>query len=136
MDSCLIQECTSLRYNQQHLRTYDGTSEISETGLPIAYLFLLTVDVLGHMLQDPTHWVLAMLLPNGAQSTSQMFTDETAFYLAGSKENMERTMAMLHKFGAASGAKLKYGCCLWKRTGHGERLRVQMAENFLLQAEF
>jgi hypothetical protein len=35
-----------------------------------------------------------------------MFTDDTAFYLAGSKENMERTMTMLHKFGAASGAKL------------------------------
>jgi len=70
------------------------------------YLFLLTVDVLGHMLQNPTHGVLVMLLPNGAQSRSQMFIDDTAFYLARSKENIERTMAMLHKFGVVSRAKL------------------------------
>ncbi len=77
-------------------------------GYPSApYLFLLTVDVLRHMLQDPTHGVLVMFLPNGAQSTSQMFTDDTTFYLARSKENIERTMAMLHKFGVVSRAKLK-----------------------------
>lgn len=70
------------------------------------YFFLLTVDVLGHMLQDPTCGVLAMLLLNGAQSTSKMFTDDTTFYLAGSKENIKRTMAMFHKFGATLGAKL------------------------------
>jgi len=76
-------------------------------GYPSApYLFLLTMDVLGHMLQDPTHGVLVMLLPNGAQSTSQMFTNDTAFYLARSKENIEKTMAMFHKFGVVSRAKL------------------------------
>jgi len=76
-------------------------------GYPLApCLFLLIVDVLRHMLQDPMHGVLAMLLPNGTESTSQMLTNDTTFYLAGSKENIKRTMAMLHKFGAASGAKL------------------------------
>lgn len=76
-------------------------------GCPLApYLFLLTVDVLGHMLQDPTHGILAMFLPNGPQSTSQMFTNDTTFYLAWSKEDIETTMAMLHKFGAASGIKV------------------------------
>jgi hypothetical protein len=64
------------------------------------------MDMLGHMLQDPMHGVLAMLLLNGAQSTSQMFTDDTTFNLAGSKENIKRTMAMFHKFGATLGAKL------------------------------
>jgi hypothetical protein len=70
------------------------------------YLFLPIVDVLGHMLQDPRMEYLRCSLPNGAQSTSQLFIDDTTFYMAGSKENIERTMEMHHKFGATSRAKL------------------------------
>ena len=76
-------------------------------GCPLApYLFLLTVDVLGQMLQHPECGVQGLRLPDNTVITNQMFADDTLLLLDGNKENMDRALTVIHRFGAASGAKL------------------------------
>ena len=76
-------------------------------GCPLApYLFLLTVDVLGQMLQHPECGVQGLRLPDNTSITNQMFADDTLLLLDGNKENMDRALNVVHRFGAASGAKL------------------------------
>ena len=76
-------------------------------GCPLApYLFLLTVDVLGQMLQHPTNGVKGLKLPDSSHITNQMFADDTLLLLEGTKDNMERAINVINRFGAASGAKL------------------------------
>lgn len=76
-------------------------------GCPLApYLFLLTVDVLGQMLQHPTNEVKGLRLPDNSFITNQMFADDTLLLLEGKKDNMERAINVINRFGAASGAKL------------------------------
>jgi exonuclease III len=76
-------------------------------GCPLApYLFLLTVDVLGQMLQHPDCGVQGLKLPDHTSITNQMFADDTLLLLDGTKDNMDRALAVIDRFGAASGAKL------------------------------
>lgn len=76
-------------------------------GCPLApYLFLLTVDVLGQMLQHPECGVQGLRLPDNTSITNQMFADDTLLLLDGNKENMDRALTVIHRFGVASGAKL------------------------------
>ena len=76
-------------------------------GCPLApYLFLLTVDVLGQMLQHPNCGVQGLRLPDKTSITNQMFADDTLLLLDGTKENMDRALTVIQRFGAASGAKL------------------------------
>ena len=76
-------------------------------GCPLApYLFLLTVDVLGQMLQHPENGVQGLRLPNNTSITNQMFADDTLLFLDGTKDNMDRAHSVLDRFGAASRAKL------------------------------
>ena len=76
-------------------------------GCPLApYLFLLTADVLGQMLQHPDCQVKGLRLPDNSYITNQMFADDTLLLLEGTPDNMNQAIAVINKFGAASGAKL------------------------------
>ena len=76
-------------------------------GCPLApYLFLLTVDVLGQMLQHSAHGVKGLQLPDKSSITNQMFADDTLLFLDGTRDNMDRALTVITKFGVASGAKL------------------------------
>ena len=76
-------------------------------GCPLApYLFLLTVDVLGQMLQHPECHVKGLRLPDNSYITNQMFADDTLLLLEGTPENMDTALAVINKFSEASGAKL------------------------------
>lgn len=83
-------------------------------GCPLApYLFLLTVDVLGQMLQHPGCNVKGLRLPDNSTITNQMFADDTLLLLDGTPDNMDRAIAVINRFGEASRAKLN----LHKSTG-------------------
>ena len=76
-------------------------------GCPLApYLFLLTVDVLGRMLQHPDCGVQGLRLPDNTIITNQMFADDTLLLLNGTKENLDKALNVITRFSAASGAKL------------------------------
>ena len=76
-------------------------------GCPFApYMFLLTIDVLGQMLQHPGCGVQGLRLPDNTYITSQMFADDTLLLLEGTRENLDRALSVINRFGAASGAKL------------------------------
>ncbi len=54
-------------------------------GCPLTpYLFILAMDVLGHILDDPKHEIEGLHLPKGGCVWDQTFMDDTAFYLKGS----------------------------------------------------
>ena len=76
-------------------------------GCPLApYLFLLTVDVLGQMLQHPDCEVRGLRLPDRSIITNQMFADDTLLLLEGNPDNMDKALEVINRFGAASGARL------------------------------
>lgn len=76
-------------------------------GCPLApYFFLLTVDVLGQMLQHPRSGVQGLRLPDNTTITNQMFADDTMLLLDGTRDNLDRALNVITRFGAASGAKL------------------------------
>jgi hypothetical protein len=49
------------------------------------------MDVLGYMLDDQRFEVEGLALPGGGKITDQTFADDTALYLKGTRDNMERT---------------------------------------------
>ncbi len=76
-------------------------------GCPLSpYLFILATDVLGHMLDDHCFGVKGLALPGGGKITDQTFADDTALYLQGMRDNMERMQKVLDIFCKASGAKI------------------------------
>jgi hypothetical protein len=78
-------------------------------GCPLSpYLFILATDVLGHMLDNPCFGVEGLTLPGGRKIKDQTFADDTAFYLQGTRENMERTQRVLDIFCKAFGAKVNW----------------------------
>jgi hypothetical protein len=78
-------------------------------GCPISpYLFILATDVLGHMLDDHRFGVKGLALPGGGKITDQTFADDTALYLQGTRDNMERTQKVLDTFCRESGAKINW----------------------------
>jgi hypothetical protein len=85
-------------------------------GCPLSpYLFILATDVLGHMLDDHRFGVEGMALPGGGKITDQTFADNTALYLHGTRDNMERTQKVLDIFCKASKAKINWNksCAIW-----------------------
>jgi hypothetical protein len=85
-------------------------------GCPLSpYLFILATDVLGHMLDDPHFGVEGLALPGGGKITDQTFADDTALYLQGTRENMDRAQKVLAIFCKASGAKVNWNksCAIW-----------------------
>jgi hypothetical protein len=75
-------------------------------GCPLSpYLFILVTDVLGHMLDDPRFGVEGPTLPGGREIRDQTFANDTALYLQGMRENMERTQRVLTYFAKLPGRK-------------------------------
>ncbi len=72
------------------------------------YLFILVTDVLGHMLDDHRFGVEGLALSGGGKIIDQTFADDTAFYLQGTRDNMERTQKVLDIFCRASGEKINW----------------------------
>jgi hypothetical protein len=70
------------------------------------YIFLLTMDILGQMLQHLSCGVQSLRLPDNTTITIQMFADDTLLFLEGNRDNMERALTVINGFGVASGAKL------------------------------
>jgi hypothetical protein len=61
-------------------------------GCPLSpYLFILVTDVLGHMLDDHRFGVEGLTLSGGRKIRDQTFADDTALYLQGTRNNMEKT---------------------------------------------
>ena len=91
-------------------------------GCPLApYMFLLTVDVLGQMLQHPECQVKGLRLPDNSFITNQMFADDTPLLLEGVPDNMDKAIAVINKFGRASGAKLNLHKSVGVWVAHTER---------------
>jgi hypothetical protein len=75
-------------------------------GCPLSlYLFILAMDVLGHMLDDHRFGVEGLALPGGGKITDQTFADDTALYLQGTHDNMERAQKVLTSFARRSEQK-------------------------------
>jgi hypothetical protein len=66
------------------------------------------MDVLGHMLDDHRFGVKGLAFPGGGKITDQTFADDTALYLQGTRDNMERTQKILDIFYKALGAKINW----------------------------
>jgi hypothetical protein len=78
-------------------------------GCPLSpYLFILATDVLGHMLDYHRFGVEGLALPGGGKITDQTFVDDTALYLQGTRNNMERMQKVLDIFCRTSGAKINW----------------------------
>lgn len=91
-------------------------------GCPLApYLFLLTVDVLGQMLQHLKCRVHGLRLPDNSTITNHMFTDDTLLLLDGTLENMDRAINVINRLGATSGAKLNLHKSIGLWIAHTER---------------
>ncbi len=89
-------------------------------GCPLSpYLFILATDVLGHMLDDPRFDVEGLTLPGGRKVRDQTFADDTALYLQGTRENMERTQRVLDTFCKASKARVNWNkiVAIWASKG-------------------
>ena len=92
--------------NGEQSKTFNMQRSVRQ-GCPLApYLFLLTVDVLGQMLQHPENQVQGLRLPDHTSITNQMFADDTLLLLDGTQDNLDRALTVINRFGAASGGKL------------------------------
>ncbi len=60
------------------------------------------------MFEDQRFMVEGLALPGGGKITDQTFADDTALYLQGTRDNMERTQKVLDIFCKASGAKINW----------------------------
>jgi len=102
-------------------------------GCPLApYLFILAIDVLGHMLADPRYKVEGLTLPRGGLVRDQTFADDTALYLQGSPSNLDRAQNVLNIFCQTLGAKVNWhkSAAIWasknKREWHwGENVGLK-----------
>ncbi len=83
------------------------TRQVSQARHP--YLFILAMDVLGHMLDDPKHEIDRLHLPKKGCVQGQTFADDTALYLKGSQSNLNKVRAVLELFCLASRAKVNWG---------------------------
>lgn len=76
-------------------------------GCPLApYLFLFISDVLAYMMNDQRYGILGLRLPDDSTVRVQCFADDTALFLKGTRDNMQRTFTVIELFCAASGAKI------------------------------
>ena len=124
-----IQQVMSLNYNASASIIVNGEESTTfklqrsvRQGCPLApYLFLLTVDVLGQMLQHPANQVQGLRLPDQSMITNQMFADDTLLLLDGTPDNLDKALAVIKRFGAASGAKLNLHKSVGLWVAHAER---------------
>ena len=113
-DKTWIQRVMSLNWNASATIIVNGIQSqpfklqrsVRQGCLLAPYLFLLTVDVLGQMLQHPDCHVKGLRLPDNSTITNQMFADDTLLLLEGNPDNMDMAISVINRFGAGSGAKL------------------------------
>lgn len=124
-----ITQVLSLNLNASASIIVNGISSVTfklqrsvRQGCPLApYLFSLTVDVLGQMLQHPDNQVQGLHLPDNSKITNQMFADDTLLLLDGTSENLDRALEVIRRFGDASGAKLNFHKSIGLWVAHTER---------------
>jgi len=73
------------------------------------YLYLLAVDVFGHMLDDIKYNVEGLTLPKRGCVWDQTFADDIVLYFKGTKNNMDKMQSILDFFYFASKAKINWG---------------------------
>ena len=96
----------SVVVNGENSKTFKLQRSVCQDYPLAPYVFLLTVDVFGQMLQHPGCGVQGLRLPDCTIITNQMFADDTLLLLDGTRENLDKALSVIHRFGAASGAKL------------------------------
>ncbi len=72
------------------------------------YLFIIAIDVLGDILEDPRHGIEGLILPKGGSIRDQTFANDTALYFKGDQSNMDKAQNVLKIFRKASGAKINW----------------------------
>jgi len=78
-------------------------------GCPLApYLFILATDVLGYLMVDPRYEVEGLSLPKGGLIRDQTFANNTALYLKGTPNNMDKAQRVLELFCQTSCAKVNW----------------------------
>jgi hypothetical protein len=78
-------------------------------GCPLApYLFIIATDILGYMLANPRHRIKGLTLPKGGKIRDQTFADDTALYLKGDQENLDRAQGVLEVLCKASRARINW----------------------------
>ncbi len=75
----------------------------------VLYLFILSTNVLGHMLDDPKHKIKGLHLPKRGCVQDQTFADDTTLYHKGSPNNLNKARVVFELFCLASGVKLNWG---------------------------
>jgi hypothetical protein len=85
-------------------------------------MFILAMDVLGHMLEDPKHEMEGLLLLKRGCVQDQTFPDDTTFYLKGTPNNLNKFRVVLGMFCRTSGAKVNWGksMTIWANKGKRE----------------
>lgn len=78
-------------------------------GCPMApYLYLFFSDILTYMINDRIYEIRGLTLPDGSSVSIQCFADDTALFLQGSPENLQKAFDVIQLFCEASGAKLNW----------------------------
>jgi hypothetical protein len=99
---------SAIKLNGVEGSTFPLTGSVRQ-GCPLSpYFFILATDVLSHMLDDHRFGVEGLALPGGGNFMDQTFTDDTTFYLQGTRSNMERTQKVLGIFCKVFGAKINW----------------------------
>jgi len=67
---------------------------------------VVVLDSLGYMLEDEQYGVERFVFPNGSKVTDASYIDDTALYLLGMIENLNKAYKVLSIFCLGSGSKL------------------------------
>jgi hypothetical protein len=88
--------------------TFQFAISVRQGCLLAPYLFIIATDILGYMLVDPGHGIKGVTLPKGGKIRDQTFADDTALYLKGNQENLDRAQGVLEVFCKALGARINW----------------------------
>ena len=72
------------------------------------YPYLFAADIFSHMVNDPIHGTEGIILPNGATLTAMLFANDTALYLKGTRDNLDKIYKVLQLFCDASRARINW----------------------------
>jgi len=76
---------------------------------PLApFLFMVVLDSLGYMLKDRRYGVKGFSLPDGSKVTDASYVEDTALYIEGTIENLNKAYEVLRVFCLGSGSKLNW----------------------------
>lgn len=82
-------------------------SRLVYQGCPLSpYLFILVMNLLIYMMDDPRHNIHGLVLLKGTMNRNQTFVDDTTLFFKGSNNNFERTKMVLRHFSLTSRARI------------------------------